>query len=410
MSGTPRVLGVVQAGGAGARMDVLTRERAKPALPFGGAYRLLDFAMSSFAHSGVPDVWLSVQHQAGSLDRHVAGGRPWDLDRTRGGFRRVVPEEGAGGAAETGFSRGNADDLLRMARDIETSGAEVVVVSSADHVFSLDIGALVGAHLDTSADCTLVTAEVDLQEARHNVVVLTGASGAVTGVDVKPKSPRAGTVAAEITAYRAAALLETLDALRRELSQETGSSDSGLGDFGEHLLPRLIEAGRVRLFPMPGYWRDVGRPEAYLAAHGDLLAGRIDALADRSRPVLTRSAARPPGIIRAGAEVADSIVGVGCRVEGTVVRSVLGPGTVVEAGARVEDSVLFEDVLVRADAEVRTSIVDDAVLIDVGATVGSEAAVGGLRAEDVTLVGRESRVGAGVSVPAGSRLEPGTYA
>jgi len=204
MGARPSVLAIVQAGGQGSRMDVLTRERAKPALPFAGAFRLVDFVLSSLSHSGIPDVWLSVQYQAGSLDPHVSGGRPWDLDRTRGGFRRVVPQQGAGSAAQSGFSQGNADDLLRMRDDIARSGAEVVLVSSADHVFAMDLAALVDAHLDSGADCTIVTAETSKSEARHNVVVHSTRAGAVTGVDVKPGRPSVTTVATEIFVYRAA--------------------------------------------------------------------------------------------------------------------------------------------------------------------------------------------------------------
>jgi glucose-1-phosphate adenylyltransferase len=182
-------------------MDVLTRERAKPALPFAGTYRLVDFVLSSLSHSGIRDVWLSVQYQAGSLDSVVSGGRPWDLDRTRGGFRRVVPEQGSGSAAESGFSRGNADDLLRMRDDLERSGADVVLVASADHVFAMDLAELVDAHVSSGADATVVTADVGRDEARHNVVVHTrGAT--VTGVEVKPSSPGATTVATELFCTR----------------------------------------------------------------------------------------------------------------------------------------------------------------------------------------------------------------
>jgi glucose-1-phosphate adenylyltransferase len=320
MGARTSVIAIVQAGGQGSRMDVLTRERAKPALPFASAYRLVDFALSSLGHSGIVDVWLSVQYQAASLDPHVAGGRPWDLDRTRGGFRRVVPEEGAGGGVESGFSQGNADDLLRMRDEIEHSRADVVVVLSADHVFALDIAQVVDAHVGSGADCTLVTAETSRSEARHNVVVHAAADGRVSGVDVKPSSPSATTVATEIFVYGAESLVRALDSLRRELAHEADGEDSGLGDFGEHLLPWLIAHGEVRAFPLGRYWKDVGRPEAYLAAHRDYVAGRVDALADRERPVMTRSPDRAPGVVRAGAEVEDSVVGVGCDVRGRVGR------------------------------------------------------------------------------------------
>ena len=195
------VLGVVQAGGKGSRMDVLTRERAKPALPFAGTHRLIDFVLSSMSHSGIADVWLSVQYQAGSLDPHVAGGRPWDLDRTRGGFRRLVPEEGAGSNVQTGFAHGNADDLLRVADQVAGSGAEVVVVSSADHVFALDLDDVVAGHLASEADCTLVTAETSRSEARHNVVVRADAAGRVGAVEVKPPTTR-GSVTSVSTCSR----------------------------------------------------------------------------------------------------------------------------------------------------------------------------------------------------------------
>ncbi len=408
MGARSSVIAIVQAGGQGSRMDVLTRERAKPALPFAGAYRLVDFALSSLGNSGISDVWLSVQYQAASLDPHVAGGRPWDLDRTRGGFRRVVPEEGAGGGVESGFSQGNADDLLRMRDEIERSGADVVVVLSADHVFALDLLEVVQSHLASGADCTLVTAETSRSEARHNVVVHTGVDGRVTGVDVKPSSPSSTTVATEIFVYRADSLVTALESLRRELAHEADGEDSGLGDFGEHLLPWLIEHGEVRTFPLGRYWKDVGRPEAYLAAHRDFIAGRIDAFDEPERPVMTRSPDRAPGVVRAGAEVEDSVVGVGCDVRGRVVRSVLGPGAVVQAGAVVEDSVLFGDVVIEAGAEVRTCIVDDEVVVGRGARVGTAAPSNRPRDKDITLVGRQSRIARNAVVGAGARLEPGT--
>lgn len=421
-----RVLAIVQAGGQGSRMDVLTRERAKPALPFAGGYRLIDFVLSTIAHSAVEDVWLSVQYQASSLDPHVAGGRPWDLDRTRGGFRRVVPEEGGAGGASTGFAHGNADDLLRIRDDIERHGAEVVVVASADHVFGLDLDEVVDSHLDAGADATLVTAEVGRSEASHQVCLEVARDGRVRGVEVKPSRPTSTTVATEITLYRTERLLWALDTLRARLAGQDGGAgdggdggggvggaegqDSGLGDLGEHLLPLLIEHGSVRAHPIGGYWRDVGRPEAYLAAHRDFLAGRVEVLGDRDRPVLTRSADLPPALLRDGLEVVDSVVGAGSTAAGRIVRSVVGPGCLVQPGAVVEDAVLFSGVVVEAGAEVRTAIVDSGSLIGRGARVGAAAPSTRPRDKDITLVGRDSRVGRGARVAPGARLEPGSTA
>ena len=238
LSRVPKIVGVVQAGGQGSRMDVLTRERAKPALPFAGSYQLVDFALSNFGNSGIPDVWVSVQYEASSLDRHLAGGRPWDLDRTRGGYRRLVPEEGQPSGSE-GFSAGNADDLLKMGAQLREAGAEVVVVTSADQVYRLDMRAVVAAHLERGSEATIVTVEVPLAQAKHKTVVDVGRDGVVQGLTDKPTGPPHGTIAAEIFVYDVPVLLRTLDAIRHERAQ----ADPGrtrrraIRDAGRHRAP-----------------------------------------------------------------------------------------------------------------------------------------------------------------------------
>ena len=150
----PRVLAIIQAGGVGGRMDVLTRERAKPALPFAGVYQLVDFPLSNLAHSGITDVWLSLQFQGATLEEQVANGRPWDLDRSRGGLRLLMPEQGTGSLDEEGFAQGNADGLFRIRAQIAAEAPDVVVVLSADHVYRLDYNEVIDAHLAAGAECT----------------------------------------------------------------------------------------------------------------------------------------------------------------------------------------------------------------------------------------------------------------
>lgn len=403
-----QVLGVVQAGGAGSRMDVLTRERAKPALPYAGTHRLIDFAISSMVHSQIRDVWVSVEYQVASIDEYLAGGRPWDLDSSRGGFRRIVPETGSGPASEDGFAHGNGDLLLRMSRDLEAWGGPTVVVSSADHVFNMDLRPVVERHLESGATATLLTSDVSLREASSNVAVLTGTGRRVTGLEVKAAKPSTGTVATEVFVYQTEQLLEALRELRAELSGEAEGSDSGIGDFGEHLLPRMLEQGTVLAEPMTGYWRDVGRPGAYLQGHRDLLADKVHVFDDPERPVISHWTDREAARIRRGAVVEDSLVSPGADVSGTVVRSVLGPGVVVERGAVVQDSVLFADVRVEGGAEVRTSVVDDFAVIGGRARVGEDPRTRVARDDDVVLVGSHSVVTTSELLPAGSRLEPGT--
>src|SRR3954454_17002859 len=402
------LLAIVQAGGRGARMDVLTRERAKPALPFGGVHRLVDFALSSLVHSELEDVWVSVQYQVASIDDYLAGGRPWSLDRNRGGFRRMVPQTGTGPTSEEGFASGNADLLLKLQADVAAHGAEHVVVTSADHVFSMDLAPVIEDHIARGSTATLVTAEVTKKEASDNVAVLTGRDSVVTGLEVKVSRPSTTTVATEIFVYRTAALLETLSALRAELDPSEDGDDSGLGDFGDHLVPRLIETGTVRAAPIDGYWRDLGQPHTYLQGHRDLLAGRVDVFERPGRPVIAHWPDRPAARVRPLARLTNSLLSPGCDIAGEVSGSVLGPGVVVEKGARVIDSVVFEDCVIRAGAVVQTTVLDERSELWRTARVGAAPSARLARDEDIVLVGRGSVVES--VIEPGARLEPGTTA
>jgi glucose-1-phosphate adenylyltransferase len=391
-------------------MDVLTRERAKPALPYGGVHRLIDFTLSSLVYANLHDVWVSLEYQVASIDEYLSGGRPWDLDSSRGGFRRIVPETGSGPPTEDRFAYGNGDLLLRLARDLEAFGAPTLVVASADHVFAADLEPIIADHVASGMAATVLTSEVTKKEATQNVTITSGRGGLVTAVEEKPTRPSTGVVATELFVYQTEPLLETLRALRAELSGEAEGDDSGIGDFGEHLLPRLVGQRQVRAVPLPGYWKDLGRPEAYLQGHRDLLAGHVDVFDHPDRPIISKWQDRTAARVRAGAVVEDSMLSPGCDVAGTVVDSVLGPGVVVEAGALVEDCVIFGDVRIERGARVNTSIVD------VRCTIGRDAVVGAMsssrvaRDEEIVLVGRDSTVGGDVGVPAGARLEPGTTA
>ncbi|MCW2845562.1 MAG: glucose-phosphate adenylyltransferase [Nocardioides sp.] len=407
---TPRVLAIIQAGGAGGRMDVLTRERAKPALPFAGVYQLVDFPLSNLANSGISDVWLSVQFQGSTLEEQVANGRPWDLDRNHGGLRLLMPQEGTGSLDEEGFARGNADELYRIRDQVSAFGPEVVLVLSADHVYRFDHAEALETHRRAGAECTVVTTEVPVAEAGDHAVVAHDASGRVTRFDYKPDDPDSGTIATEIFLYDPGVLVEVLEELHRELSSASEAGDTGLGDFGEHLLPRLVGRGRTVVHPLGGYWRDLGQPHHYLRAHQDVLTDDVGVLGERDWPIRTRQPQRVPARLLDGAVVVDSMVSPGARVAGVVRRSVLGPGVVVEAGAEVHDSVVFADSVVRAGARVHWTVVDSGCVVERDAVISRPGADGTGDPDAVTLVGRGSVVGAGVRLPAGARLEPGTTA
>lgn len=398
------VLALVLAGGQGNRMEVLTQDRAKPALPFAGVYRLLDFPLSNLRHSGVEDVWMVVQYETQSIIEVLAGGRPWDLDRSHGGLRVLPPQQEADG--EGGWHDGNADAIYAHRDAIAREEPETLLVMSSDHVYRLDHSELLAQHRASGAVATVVTTRVPVAQAGHHTVIDVDDDGRVTGLADKPEKPAHGVVATEVFAFDTAVVLEVLE--------ELASEDRGLGDFPDRLLPALVERGTVREMRLQGYWKDVGRPETYFEAHHDVLVSRTRRrstdlrLDDPAWPVLSRDVPRMPAFVEQSGRVIDSLISPACRVAGRVERSVLGPGTVVQEGAIVRDSVLLHDATVRAGARVHHAIVDD------GATIGAEAVVGSARiagdlptTEELTLIGARARISAGAKVPAGDRVDPG---
>jgi glucose-1-phosphate adenylyltransferase len=403
----PRVLALIQAGGVGGRLDVLTRERAKPGLPFAGVHQLVDFPLSNLTHSGISDVWLSLQFQGSTLQEQVANGRPWDLDRNLGGLRILLPHEGTGGLDEEGFARGNADELFRFRDQIADFGPDAVLVMSADHVYRLDYRDVLDAHRDRESECTVVVVDSpEGDDPGDHAVVEVDDAGRITAFDYKPDEPASSTIAAEVIAYDPSVLREVLEELHRELSADSDEGDTGLGDFGDHLLPRLVDRGRAFAYRHDGYWRDVGQPHHYLRAHREVLVDDRDVLSVPGWPILSRLPQRVPARVLEGGDVVDSLLSPGARVAGVVRRSVLGPGVVVEAGAEVHDSVVFADTVVRAGAAVHWSVVDTDCVIEGDAELGAQDADALDDPAAVTLVGRGSRVSGGHR--AGSRLEPGT--
>ncbi len=401
-----RILAIIQAGGAGGRMDVLTRERAKPALPFAGVYQLVDFPLSNLAHSGISDVWLSLQYQGHSLSEQVANGRPWDLDRTEGGLRLLTPQQGTGSADEQGFAEGNADELFRVRDEIRAAGPDLVVVLSADHVYRFDFADAIATHRANGAECTMVTTEVALAEASDHATVTSDENGLVTGFAYKPEEPTTGTVATEIFVYDAATLVSVVEELHHEWAADPDPDDNGLGDFGEVLVPRFVDRGRTYAHPLPGFWRDLGKPHKYLAAHQAVLTDDQGLFDDPAWPILTRQPQRVPARVLSGGEVVDSLVSPGAVVRGRVHRSVLGPGVRVEAGAEVRNSVVFADCVIEADARVDWTIVDQGSVVSAGSVVGRADADAVHDSDQVTIVGKESRVSEDLDT--GARLEPGT--
>ncbi len=382
----PRTLVVVLAGGAGGRLELLTRNRAKPAMPYGGHYRLVDVPLTNCLHSGLSDVWVIEQNNPVSLSDQLANGRPWDLDRTRGGLLVLHPRLESG-SDKQGWHQGTADALWRHTELIREFAPEALVVVSADAVYALDYEEVVRAHLASEALVTMVTTQVDPADAsRYGVVEADGER--ITGYAYKPDEPTGNLVTNEVFVFTPLPVLDLLD----ELGEAAGKD--GLEDLGDDLLPRLVDDDRARQHRLVGYWRDLGTIESYWSAHMDLVAA--DPPYDpgnRSWPLTTVGGDRPAARVRPQARLEDALLSPGCDVAGTVRRCVLSPGVVVEAGAEVVDSVLLHNAVVRRGARVRRAVLDERVEVCADVSVGG----GG----DVALVGSGERVEH--DLPAGAR-------
>jgi glucose-1-phosphate adenylyltransferase len=311
---------------------------------------------------------------------------------------------------DEGFARGNADELFRLRDDIRRSGADLVMVMSVDHLYRLDYRDVVRTHLDHDAELTLVVTDISErygENAGDHAVVECDADGRLTGFAYKPDEPATTVVATEVFCYRADVLVEVLEELHREQATTTSDrdqGDSGLGDFGDLLVPAMVERGRTVGHRFDGYWRDLGQPHHYLNAHLELARREADVF-ESSWPVRTQQPQRESAYVAGGAVVNDSLLSPGSVVRGTATRSVLGPGVVVEEGAEVVESVVFGDTVVRSGARVERAIVDSGCELRDGANVGGhDVALDDPKA--IPIIGRDSVVSAFLGP--GSRVPPGT--
>lgn len=397
------VVTIVLAGGAGSRLRALTRDRAKPAVPYGGGYHLVDFSLSNAANSGLRDVWVLQQFHPVSLGSQLRNGRPWDLDRLDGGLLVLHPSQGTG---RDGFHSGTADALWKQVGPLREAAPEVTVVVSADAVYRLDYDRLIRDHLASFAELTMVTTRVAPGDASRYGVVRVDDDGAVTEYTYKPDDPASDLICAEIFVFNTAALIAHLERAHADVVSAGGAED--LGDIGDNVLPAMVGAGRAREWRHDGYWRDVGTVASYWAGHMDLLGEepvyRLDVPGWSLR---TASVYSGPARVGRTAEVSDSILGHGSVVHGVVDHSVVGPGAVVEEGARVRDSVILPGAVVRAGARVESAVVDAGVEVPVDASIGERQAGATEESVRVALLGTapDEPRGPGFTLAAGE-LDP----
>lgn len=379
------VLTLVLAGGKGSRLEPLTTHRAKPAVPFGGAYRIIDFALSNCINSGLRKVFVLTQYKSASLARHLTGGWKF-LTRELDEFVEVLhPQQ----RIHDDWYRGTAEAVYQNIYTLEQHPSDHIVILSGDHIYQMDYSKLVQHHIDQNADATIACLPVTLSEGRDFGIMSVDSDGKVIAFDEKPEHPTPLENDPTRTLASMGVYVFRTDFLMEELIQEANREGSSF-DFGKDMIPRLINTSTVQSYrfedPATGdcrYWRDVGTLDAYYEATMELLGPNPGIELHRSDwPTRTHSEPLPPPVFRhlssAGDQkssqvIQDSMICPGAIVEGSVIRSVLGPGVTVGEGSTITDSILFKDVKVGRNAQVSRTIADKGVNIPDGLVIGSDA-------------------------------------
>ena len=379
------------AGGQGSRLYALTKKVAKPAVRFGGKYRIIDFPLSNCINSGIDTVGVLTQYQPLVLNDYIGNGLPWDLDRTVGGVKILPPYQGQNGAD---WYKGTANAIYQNMEFIDRYNADYVLILSGDHIYHMDYAKMLDFHKKTGADCTIAVLEVPLEEASRFGIMSTHEDGRIFKFTEKPKEPDSTKASMGIYIFNKRKLFDYLIA-------DAADPDSA-NDFGKNVIPAMLSAGeKMMAYPFEGYWKDVGTIRSLWDANMDLLGERpVLNVSDESWRIYSRHHAELPQFVGSDAVIDNCSVTEGCEIHGTIRNSVLGMGVKVMPGAIVEDSVIMGNTVIGKDARVCFAILDEDVCVGEGACVGEDRQT----ASDVTVIGMGVSVPAGTVVPAGQMI------
>ena len=353
-------IAMLLAGGQGSRLYDLTTQTAKPAVTFGGKYKIIDFPLSNCINSGIDTVGVLTQYQPLELNEYIGNGEPWDLDRARGGLFVLPPYQGSRGSD---WYKGTANAIYQNVNFIKKYDPDYVLILSGDHIYKMDYKKMLEQHKRTKAACTIATITVPLSEASRFGICNTDDEGAIYQFEEKPKSPKNDQASMGIYIFNTDKLLEYL-----ELDD---SNESSQNDFGKNVIPNLLLNGeRLYAYKFSGYWKDVGTLRSLWESNMDLLGESpiFDIQNERFR-IFSRNFARPPQYHGKGSKTVNSLISEGCKIYGTVINSVLSGGVTVGYGATVSNSVIMEDVTVEENSSVSYSIVDTGAVIGRGARI-----------------------------------------
>jgi glucose-1-phosphate adenylyltransferase len=399
------VLTLILAGGAGSRLSILGEKRAKPAVPFAGKYRIIDFPLSNAVNSDLYRIAVLTQYRPHSLMEHIGIGEPWDLNRRwPNGVQIWQPYRGR---KDQDWYRGTADALYQNRNFIAESGCEQLLILSGDHIYKQDYRHLLRCHEEKSADLTVAVMKVPPEETHRFGIMDVDANDRITRFTEKPKQAESTLASMGIYVFNTKFLLHRLE----EDAQDADSAH----DFGKNIIPRMVGCDRVFAYSFTGYWVDVGTISAYWETNlAQLRDNPALDLYDPNWVIHTRSKERPPVKLGSAGQSRTSLVSNGCVIDGTVIHSVLSPGVCVEPGAVVRDSVIMNDTIIRAGAVIDRCILDKEIEIGAGTQVGTGYEMTPNQLEPanintgITIVGKRARVPAGATIGRNCRIDANT--
>lgn len=383
------------AGGQGSRLYTLTEKTAKPAVSFGGKYRIIDFPMSNCVNSGIDTVGVLTQYQPLVLNEYIGNGQPWDLDRMNSGVMILPPYQGKKGAD---WYKGTANAIYQNLAFINRYDPDYVIILSGDHIYKMDYNAMLSDHKATGADCTIAVLEVPLAEASRFGIMVTDETRRITEFQEKPKNPISTKASMGIYIFNK-------DILEKYLIDDENTPGSS-NDFGKNIIPAMLKDGlKLYAYPFEGYWKDVGTIASLWEANMDLLGENPKFnIHDKKWRIFSRNYTEPPHFVGSDANILNSIITEGCDIEGSVQNSVLSKGVIVEKGAFVKDSVIMSDCVIKSGAVVNYSIVDSDTVISENASVGADRK----HAKGISVVGSGLVICDGVKIEDGAIVNADT--
>ena len=379
------------AGGQGSRLYALTEKNAKPAVPFGGKYRIIDFTLSNCVNSGIDTVGVLTQYQPLMLNEYIGNGLPWDLDRAYGGVKILPPYQGKQGAD---WYKGTANAIYQNLQFISRYDPEYVLVLSGDHIYRMDYDKMLDYHKKTGADCTIAVIDVSLEEASRFGIMSTDEDGRIFKFSEKPKNPDSTKASMGIYIF-------SKDVMFKYLTEDNEDPNSS-NDFGKNIIPNMLNGGeKLMAYPFVGYWKDVGTISSLWEANMDLLGENPTlSLFDKDWRIYARHEAHAPQFVGDSAVIENCSITEGCEIYGTVRNSVLGAGVRVMKGATVCDSVILENVVIESGADVECAIIDSGTVIGADARIGEAGAGSG----NIAVVRADISVPAGAVIAAGAMI------